>query len=126
LSTAQLKDVHPEFEKAFSSGDLDALVAMYEPGAMLASQPGAVASGRDAIRAAYQSFLVNRPKIRVETLGILESAEGIALLHGRWVMTATLPDGSELRNEGRNSEVLRRQADGGWLFLIDNPFTPPL
>ena len=99
---------------------------MYEPNALLSPEPGRVVTGTDAIREAYRTFLAIKPKIEVETLGAFESGEGIAMLHGRWVLTATLPDGSAMRNEGRNSEVLRRQADGGWLFLIDNPFTPPL
>ena len=126
MSIAKLQDVHPRFEKAFSSGDLEGLVSMYEPQASLAPEPGKVVSGTEAIREAYRAFLAIQPKIEVETLAVFESGEGIAMLHGRWVLTATLPDGSAIRNEGRNSEVLRRQADGGWLFLIDNPFTPPL
>jgi uncharacterized protein (TIGR02246 family) len=125
MSITQLQDAHPEFEKAFSGGDLEGLVALYEPQAMLAPQPGTIVTGTDAIREAYREFLAIQPKIRVETLAIFESGDGIAMLHGRWVLTATLPDGTEVRNEGRNTEVLRRQADGGWLFLIDNPFSPP-
>lgn len=126
MSIANLQDVHPRFAKAFSGGDLEGLVAMYEPNALLSPEPGRVVTGTDAIREAYRAFLAIKPTIEVETLGAFESGEGIAMLHGRWVLTATLPDGSAMRNEGRNSEVLRRQADGGWLFLIDNPFTPPL
>jgi uncharacterized protein (TIGR02246 family) len=126
MSIPHLQEVHSQFEKAFSTGDLEGLVAMYEPQAMLAPQPGTVVTGTAAIREAYRAFLAIQPAIQVETLGTFESGEGIAMLHGHWVMTATLPDGSVIRNDGHNSEVLRRQADGGWLFLIDNPFSPPL
>ena len=48
----------------------------------------------------------------------------VALLHGRWTLKGTAPDGSAIETSGRNSEVVRRQPDGGWLFAIDNPFTP--
>ena len=126
MSIPRLQDVHPAFAKAFSAGDLEGLVAMYEPQAILAPEPGTVVTGTAAIREAYRTFLEIHPEIQVETLGTFESGDGIAMLHGRWIMTATLPDGTAIRNEGRNTEVLRRQADGVWLFLIDNPFTPPV
>lgn len=117
-------DVHDRFEKAFNSGDVEALAAMYEPGAILVTQPNGPVSGLDAIREAYRGFLESKPRIHVETLAVFELSEGIAMLHGRWVKTGTQPDGSEVRIEGRNTEVVRRQPDGRWLFLIDNPFAP--
>lgn len=34
----------------------------------------------------------------------------------------TGPTGDPVRLEERNADVLRRQADGTWRFLIDNPW----
>jgi uncharacterized protein (TIGR02246 family) len=104
--------IHDQFEKAFNAADLAALVALYEPGAVLVTQPNGPVTGLDAIREAYRGFLVMKPKIHVETLGVFESAGGIAMMHGRWEMTGTQPDGSQVRVEGRNTEVVRRQPDG--------------
>jgi len=56
-------------------------------------------------------FLAMKPNIQLETLAGFESAEGLALLHGKWTMTGTGPDGP-IRMEGRNTEVVRRQLDG--------------
>ncbi|MBZ5617302.1 MAG: DUF4440 domain-containing protein [Acidobacteriia bacterium] len=115
--------LHAAFELALNSADLEALTALYEPEAVL-SQPTAPVSGWDAIRKAYRGVLALKPQIRVETLGMLDTAEGLALLHGRWTMTGTGPDGVEIRMEGRNTEVVRRQPDGSWRYLIDDPFAP--
>jgi uncharacterized protein (TIGR02246 family) len=116
--------IHEEFEKAFNAADLEALGALYEPEAILASGSGGAAVGPVAIREAYRGFLELKPQIRVQTLEVLEAPGGIAMLHGKWEITERQPDGAEVRRQARNTEVVRRQADGRWLFVIDNPFTP--
>jgi ketosteroid isomerase-like protein len=40
----------------------------------------------------------------------------------RWQLTATGPDGSPISMTGHSAEVARRQPDGSWRFVIDNPF----
>jgi len=115
--------IHEEFEAAFNAGDLEALTALYEPAAVL-KVGDAVAHGPAAIREAYRGFLARQPEIHVETLEVLETGEGLAMLHGRWREKWTGPDGTEFQTEGRNTEVVRRQPDGTWRFLIDNPFAP--
>lgn len=117
------QEIHAKFQEAFNSGDLEALVALYNAGATLVAGSGQTAAGHDAIREAYQGYLAMRPKITVDTVAAFENGD-TALLHGRWEMQGTGPDGSAIRMQGRNTEVLRRQPEGGWLFLIDNPFTP--
>jgi uncharacterized protein (TIGR02246 family) len=117
------QDIHIAFEEAFSSGDLETLVTLYEPDAVLVAEPGRTVTGLDAIREAYRGYLALRPKMRVETVAAFEN-NGTALLHGRWTLQGTGPDGSEIHVQGRNTEVVRRQPDGSWLFSIDNPFTP--
>jgi ketosteroid isomerase-like protein len=39
-----------------------------------------------------------------------------------WSFTGTGPDGEPVKLTGRNADVLRRQSDGGWRFVIDNPW----
>jgi uncharacterized protein (TIGR02246 family) len=115
--------IHDAFQDAFNAGNLDALVGLYEPDAVLIAQPNTPVVGLGAIREAYRGFLAMKPNIQLETLAGFESAEGLALLHGKWTMTGTGPDGP-IRMEGRNTEVVRRQLDGSWRFVIDNPFAP--
>ena len=123
MSVRNPRDIHAAFEKAFSSGDLDGLVALYEKDAMLVAEPGKPLTGHAAIRAAYQGYLAARPRMTLETVAAFES-NGLALLHGRWSLNGTGPDGAAIQVSGRNTEVVRRQPDGSWLFIIDNPFTP--
>jgi ketosteroid isomerase-like protein len=47
---------------------------------------------------------------------VVFEVDNIALVHWSW--TVSRSDGSVM--EGVSAEVLRRQADGSWKFLIDN------
>lgn len=118
------EDVHAVFAHSFNNGDVDGLVAMYEPGAVLVNRRGETARGTAEIRQAYRGYLAAHPRIRVETASVFQCDNGLALTHGRWMMTGTGPDGTAVQMEGRSAEVLRRQPDGSWLVVIDNPFTP--
>ena len=120
-SAEALDGVHRKFEKAFNAGDLEGLVALYEATALLIPGPGLTARGKDEIRAALQQFLTGRPAIHIETVAAFESA-GVGLTHGKWTLKGTDADGKPFESGGTSAEVLRRQADGRWLYVVDNPF----
>jgi hypothetical protein len=50
-------DIHRLVEKAFNAGDTDALVALYEEDAAMATPDGTFVSGRDAIREQWSGFV---------------------------------------------------------------------
>ncbi|MBI2804261.1 MAG: DUF4440 domain-containing protein [Planctomycetes bacterium] len=81
------------------------------------------AQGTDAIREAYRSALATRPTIDLRTLRVNRAGE-LAMLHGKWTLRETGAVGVESQRQGRNTEVVRLQADGRWLFVIDNPLMP--
>jgi uncharacterized protein (TIGR02246 family) len=113
--------LHASFQDAFNRHDLDSIVALYEPDAVLARVDGAV-QGTEAIREAYRDALAMHPTIDLRTFGV-NRAGNLAMLHGKWILRATGPDG-QTRSEGRNTETARLQPDGRWLFVIDNPSVP--
>jgi uncharacterized protein (TIGR02246 family) len=118
----------PEYEKAMrpeditrlfversNAGDADGVAALYEDNAVLAYPPGSQTVGREAIRVLWEKVLAGRPRFEPEEpLPTLVSG-GIAL-------TSTPPkDGV-----GARAQVVRRQSDGSWLRLLDQPeFVPP-
>lgn len=120
--TESPEQLHRSFQDAFNRHDLDAIVALYEPDAVLAGFDGPVL-GRDAIREEYRGILAVRPTIDVRTLGVNRAGD-LAMMRGKWVLQQTGPDGDQIRREGRNTETARLQPDGRWLFVIDNPYVP--
>lgn len=119
-----LQDIHRRFEAAFNAADLDGIVALYEPEAVFVNSDGAVLRGQEEIRAAFTSIFSSGAKIRLETAGIVEAIGGLAMMHGKWVLTGCNEDGVPEEQRGTSAEVLRRQPDGSWLYALDNPFVP--
>ena len=110
------------FAEAFNSGDIDALLSLYESEAtMVVSSSARVVKGISAIRSALEEFLMLRGEIVLELIYCIQTAE-LALLQAKWRLTGTSPDGQSVSMEGNSVEVYRRQSDGRWLYIIDNPF----
>lgn len=116
------EQLHRAFQDAFNRQDLEALVDLYEPDAVLVVADGP-AQGTEAIREAYRGYLATRPTIDVTTLAVNRTGD-LAMLHGKWVLRETDPKGDAIQREGCNTETARRQQDGRWLFVIDNPSVP--
>jgi uncharacterized protein (TIGR02246 family) len=121
MSARNPKELDVLFETALNAGDLDGLLALYEPHAAFTSQPGQVVTGTAAIREAIAGFLSLKPSMALETKVLAETG-GIALLTSRWRLTGTGPDGAAVELTGTSAEVVRRQPDGSWLFVVDTPY----
>ena len=110
--TAQTpEDLTRLFVERANAGDAEGLAALYEPDAVMAFPPGEETVGRAAIRAVMEVMLEHGPAEfpHEELLPTLRLGD-IAL-------TATRPqDGT-----GGRAQVVRRQADGSWLRILDRP-----
>ena len=115
------EDVNQLFAEALQASDSDGLVALYEPEASLVPQPGQLVTGTEAIRQAMIGYIAIKPTMNVEEQKVFQ-VDNIALVHASWEMTGTAPDGSSINMGGKSADVMRRQRDGTWLVLIDNPF----
>jgi uncharacterized protein (TIGR02246 family) len=110
-----------DFFSAFNDGNVEAVLALYEPKAALVAQPAQIAEGTIALRAALDWFFSMKPTL---TMGKnrLVIAGDLALSVAKWTLTGTGSEGKAVHMEGTTSDVLRPQADGRWLFVIDNPW----
>ena|SRR5258706_14386100 len=115
------EEMHPCFAEAFNAADLPALLALYEPSAAFVGQPGQRLSGIDAVRGALQQYLALKGTISMVTTYVVDTGD-TALLRGKWQLQGTGPDGKPMELRGNNVEVVRRQGDGSWRFIIDPPF----
>ena len=105
----QPEDLGRFFLERANAGDVEGLVALHEPGAVLAFPPGRLAVGHEEIRAVYAKFLADKPSF--DSVG-----ERPAIRNGDLALTSMrLPGG------GGTVEVARRQPDGSWRWVIDQP-----
>ena len=104
------EDLTRFFVERSNAGDADGVAALYDENAVMAYPPGQTTVGRAAIRDLWAAVLANRPRFEPEEPLPTLVSDDIAL-------TSTPPgDGA-----GARAQVVRRQPDGSWLRLLDQP-----
>ena len=109
--TAQTpEDLTRLFVERANAGDAEGVALLYEEDAVMAYPPGSVTVGRKAIQELFDTFLAKAPRFEPEPpLPTLSS--------GELALTSTPPrDGA-----GARAQVVRRQPDGSWLRVLDQP-----
>jgi ketosteroid isomerase-like protein len=102
------EDLSRLFVERANAGDLEGLVALYEPAALVAFPYGDLVVGHEAIRGVYARLLAVQPRF----------AAGIQrppLINGDLALTSTLTPVST------TAEIARRQPDGTWRWVVDDP-----
>jgi ketosteroid isomerase-like protein len=107
------------FEKAVNNKDLEGLLTLFEPNAASSSSPTEFIRGIDAIRGSLEGLLGMTKTIRLSPTRVV-SVDEVAEVVGDWTIDGANPDGTALSLSGRYVDIVRRQPDGRWLFLIDN------
>ena len=109
------------FANAFNSGNISNLLSLFDDQAQMVTQNGDAVTGHDAIAEQLNGFLSLGGQMAAENVYAYVQGD-TALLRGHWKLTAKNEDGSPLEIEGHTSEVVKKQADGRWLYIIDHPF----
>jgi len=104
---------------AFNRGDMEGMIAQYADDAVLVLDPAQPIHGTTGIREALQGFLALKGTVTFEAPEVAEYGD-IALVHARWRMTGSGPEGP-VEMGGYTSEVVRRGPDGTWKYVIDDP-----
>jgi uncharacterized protein (TIGR02246 family) len=115
-------DMPRAFESAFNTGDIDQVMQLYESECVLVPAPGQTVSGAAAIREALLGFLAVKGQIKLQFRRVLVSGD-LALVNSHWDLNGTGADGAPVSLSGDTSEVIRRQSDGTWRYVIDDPFS---
>jgi len=115
-------DVDRLFGEHVNAGDLDALVDLYEADATLGQLDGTAVRGRRAIREAVNGLSAAQAKIEMNVVKVVEGGSDVAVLMNDWRMKAVAPDGKPVEMTGKALEVVRRQRNGTWRFVIDLPY----
>jgi ketosteroid isomerase-like protein len=121
MAVLNAADMNAAFAAAVSSGEVENLLVLYEPDALLAPEPGKRARGHAEIRAALGHLLALGGTMESRNNYCLEVGE-LALLQGEWTLTGKAPDGTPFEVSSRTAEVVRRQPDGSWLYVVDHAF----
>lgn len=122
IPVRQPAELYDRFALALNNGDLEGIMALFDEEGQTVPFPGQPpVTGLPAIRAVMQQCLALRPQIRYESVNVLQADE-VALLNTEWRLTVRLPDSYPQEQIGKGIQVARRQPDGSWRLLIDNPW----
>lgn len=89
------------------AGDIEGMVALFEPDALIHAYDGRVVRGHDEMRDYYREIAAAG---RLFTMGQQQPA----MVNGDLALTST-----RSTNGSVTAEVARRQPDGTWLWFID-------
>lgn len=101
-------DLEKFFVERANNRDVTGLVALYEPGAVVAYGDGQYAVGLERIQEFFESFVAGRPELE-------PGAQAPAVCSGDVALTSTT-----LTNGDVTAEIARRQQDGTWLWVVDH------
>src|SRR5262245_44052878 len=121
LSNSTPEQVLESIVLGINSGQLESLMPLYESEAAFATRPGSLAHGARGVRDALAGFVSMQGTLELEVTRVLE-VDDLALVIGVWAFDGTGADGEPVRMAATNADVLRRQTDGSWRFVIDNPW----
>lgn len=105
---------------AFQNNDIEKVMRAYEPGAAVLFEPGKPVTDEQQLRQMFSGMAAAKPVFTYSGHEVVVSGD-TAIHIAPWRMTAHAPDGSEISQSGLSIAVLRRQADGSWKMVIDNP-----
>ena len=108
---------------ALEAGDIETSVLLYEPTAVLFRKSGETMTGHDAIRKNNAALIALKPVFRIEEIvTAVNGDQSIATTRMKATLAGTKPDGQPVTGSICSLEVLRKQHDGSWRYVIDDPF----
>lgn len=121
--TTEQKNVLDAVEKmteAFQNKDIDRVMASYEPKAVIVFEPATPISDSNTQRELFKQMSMLNPIFTYSGHEVF-IAGNIATHIAPWTMVGTTPDGTKVEQSGLSIAVLRKQKNGTWLMILDNP-----
>jgi uncharacterized protein (TIGR02246 family) len=108
------------FEQHLNAGDLDAVMALYEPEARFVTESGETLIGRDQIRKVVGGLIEAKARLSSRVVKAVTVGD-IAQLYSDFEGTMNDEEGKSVAIRGKAIEVLRRQPDGTWKLIVGDP-----
>ncbi len=109
------------FQNCVRNGDVDGALSCFDAEAVYIPTLGNVVKGTVAIRKGLEMLCGMKPNLQAKRSLALEAGD-LASWVDEWTLQATLPDGTPLVMNGVSSDIMKRQPDGTWVYLVDNPY----
>lgn len=109
------------FRNCIYLGDLKGALSCFHPEGVYIERDGQEIKGLDNIEKALRGICLWKPDIqgisqRVAIVG------NLAMWTDKYAVKAKRPNGDLMEMEGVTACIMKRNIDGIWLWLVDNPF----
>jgi len=118
MAASKPGESHRLYERLWNDRDVEGLVELYEGDAVVVQAGGQHLRGFEQIRAALPAL--TEVETRLELIDLVEVGD-LALERCRWTIEVAGADGKAVAATGESIAVLRRQPDGCWRIVIDDP-----
>jgi uncharacterized protein (TIGR02246 family) len=109
------------FAECVNAGDVEGVLALYEDRGCYVLRDG-VATGPAAIRPVVEGMIEARSRLECDVKRVVRAGEGLALVYNDWRLTVGGEDDLSVERSGKALALVRRQAEGTWRFVIDDPY----
>lgn len=106
---------------ALARGDVDAVVALYEENAVFADEGVPKMVGHGGLHAGFERLAAQGLRISPQPRVVARVGD-LAIVYNDWTETGTDADGRSFERAGKAIEVVRRQPDGSWRYVFDDPY----
>jgi ketosteroid isomerase-like protein len=110
-------------DHAFAQGEIEAVLSFYEEAAVVITEPGKAARGTEELKSFFAWAMQSGSRAEQLRTQVIE-ADGVALFLSRWTLHSKGVGADGTARTFTATTVFRKQPDGGWKALIDNPFGP--
>ena len=111
------EDVHTMLANAFNSGNVEAILRLYDVNGIIVAEPGKPLSGKAKFEEAIKGILSIKGKMEIKTVYCLQTGD-VAVGRSEWSIT----DGAEVKVSAKGVEVMKQQTDGTWKIIVDHAF----
>lgn len=111
------------FRNCLKNGDVKEALSCFDAEGVYIDRDGTAIRGLEAIGLA----MVRLCALKLEVKGgksHVTVVNDLALWLDQWEMTGNTPDGNPIKMTGHTSCLMKRNEEGIWLWMVDNPFGP--
>ncbi|WP_028585279.1 YybH family protein [Desulfogranum mediterraneum] len=110
---------HALFTRAMNERNLEQLCALYADQAVMVLRSGKEVRGREAVQEVFSRMVQAIESLELETVYMLRSDKS-ALFRSHYTATFRNGEGELETHTNSGIEMLEKQPDGSWLFVIDH------
>lgn len=107
--------------QSFNNKDIEGVMASYETGALVIFEPETRVTDFKILKEMFLGAFSINPKFEYPK-GHEVFINGDTATHiAPWIMNGTAPDGTKIKQSGLSVANLKKQQNGKWLLIFDNP-----